>query len=221
MLRKLLLAATVLAAPLAIAGTAAAQPVTGLYIGAGGGANFMERQQVRVSSSVPGLPNRFGYAGFDTGYVALGSVGLGVRQRAPGRSRRRLPPQRLWASAGLPPYNAAREEKYGGMVNALFDLDIGSPYIYPYIGGGAGYQHIDQRGFTDARPARGRFRRKSEHTDNAFAYQAIAGLSVPIPPVVGLSLTAEYRLLLRSRRPRVLGAEPRRRSRSAAISTTA
>ena len=27
----------------------------------------------------------------------------------------------------------------------------------------------------------------------SFAYQAIAGLSFPIPPVVGLSLTAEYR----------------------------
>ena len=80
-------------------------------------------------------------------------------------------------------------QKYGGMVNALFDLDVGSPYIYPYIGAGAGYAWISRR-LGGAGPFGGL---DSEDTHGSFAYQAIAGVSFPIPWVVGLSLTAEYR----------------------------
>ena len=39
--RHLLLAATLLASPAILPGQAQAQPVTGLYIGASGGANFL------------------------------------------------------------------------------------------------------------------------------------------------------------------------------------
>ena len=30
-------------------------------------------------------------------------------------------------------------QTYGVMANALFDIDVGAPWIYPYIGGGIGY----------------------------------------------------------------------------------
>jgi outer membrane protein OmpA-like peptidoglycan-associated protein len=69
------------------------------------------------------------------------------------------------------------------MANVLFDMDIGSPWVFPYLGAGAGAQwvHLAEGG--------------SSVTDPAFAFQAIAGLSFPIPWVVGLSATAEYRYL--------------------------
>src|SRR5205823_3953453 len=83
-------------------------------------------------------------------------------------------------------FSSGREEKYGAMANVLFDLDVGSPYLYPYIGAGAGYARINQR---ESSPFTGVI----SDSDNGFAYQAIAGLSFPVPPVVGLSLVAEYR----------------------------
>jgi outer membrane protein OmpA-like peptidoglycan-associated protein len=66
------------------------------------------------------------------------------------------------------------------MANALFDFDIGSPYLFPYIGAGAGYQHADR----SIGPSAG-----------SFAYQGIAGLSLPIAFVPGLSATLEYRFM--------------------------
>ena len=187
MLRRVSIAAAALVSALNWYGSAVAQPVSGLYIGAVGGANFMEREQIRAAPTA-GLPPLYGRAGLDTGYTALGSVGWGFgngfRVEVEGNYRRNdfSPRQSGLAING-------RESKYGGMVNGLFDLDIGSPYIYPYIGAGAGYVSIDQRATAVTGP-------NSAFIDSSkggFAYQAIAGLSFPIPPVVGLSLLAEYR----------------------------
>ena len=75
------------------------------------------------------------------------------------------------------------------MANVLFDLDVGSPYVYPYIGGGLGYADVEQKQVV----AGAGVTQRLSGSDGSFAYQAIAGLSFPIPPVVGLSLTAEYR----------------------------
>lgn len=183
MSRKHLLTASLLTAPWVLTGGAAAQPVTGLYVGAGAGANFMQQEQVRLS--VTGQPPRYGSTGFETGVVALGSVGWGfgngLRLEVEGNYRHNDTGAR---TAFTDP--GGSEQKYGGMVNALFDLDVGSPYVYPYIGAGIGYAHIERRG------GAGRFTTGTS-SDNGFAYQAIAGLSFPIPWVVGLSLTAEYR----------------------------
>ena len=185
MSRKTLLAASLLAGSVGICANASAQPVTGLYIGALGGANFMQEEQVRVA--VPGsLGPVYGKAGFDTGSVGLGSVGWGfgngLRIEAEGNFRRNDYGRNGFAVGG-------RERKYGPMVNALFDLDIGSPYVFPYIGAGAGYQWVDQRASYGVQGSNV----SVSDSDNGFAYQAIAGVSFPIPPVVGLSLVAEYR----------------------------
>jgi OOP family OmpA-OmpF porin len=189
MSRKHLLTATLFAAPFALAGAAAAQPVTGLYVGAGVGANFMEQQQFRVEPT-PGLPPLAGRSSFDTGIAALGSVGWGfgngLRIEAEGAYRY----NRFSSRQGVPGMSiGGHERKYGPMVNVLFDLDVGSPYVYPYIGAGAGYQWAEQRLNASAGP----LQTGASDTEGNFAYQAIAGLSFPIPPVVGLSLTAEYR----------------------------
>ena len=81
---------------------------------------------------------------------------------------------------------------YGVMANALFDLDIGQNWIYPYLGAGAGYgwtnwHEIRTTGTT--RP----FSLAADGTYGNFAYQVMVGAAFPIPYVVGLSLTAEYR----------------------------
>jgi outer membrane protein OmpA-like peptidoglycan-associated protein len=78
------------------------------------------------------------------------------------------------------------------MVNALFDMDIGLPWLYPYLGLGAGY------GWTNlnkvyAAGTNFPFSLRTNDTAGNFAWQVIAGLSFPIPNVPGLSVTAEYR----------------------------
>ena len=187
MLGKVMLAATALGGTLAWSGLAAAQPVTGLYIGALGGANFMEREQVRIAPNGSNAA-AYGRAGLDTGYAALGSIGYGLgngfRVEVEGNFRRNDYGR---SQSGLA--INGREKKYGPMVNALFDLDVGSPYVFPYIGAGAGYQFVDQRATITSGP----YTASLNSEKGGFAYQAIAGLSFPIPPVVGLSLVAEYR----------------------------
>ncbi len=204
MTRKLLLAATVLAATAALPGVAFSQPVTGIYIGAGGGANFEQMDHVKSLQFSNGLIGRSAGSSRDVGTVGVGSIGYGfgngVRVELEGDYRyNRISPVRTPALTS----SGGREQKYGGMLNALFDLDVGSPYVFPYIGAGAGYSWVDRRRSTTGNialvePNNNLFlfsngTQIARGVDSSFAYQAIAGVSFPIPPVVGLSLTAEYR----------------------------
>jgi len=191
MTRMTLLAATVLAAPALLPGAAHAQPVSGLYIGGAGGANFMQREfnQVYRLNNGPRTTTR-GQTSFDTGVTALASLGYGfgngLRVEVEGDYRHNdIDRSRNFGVLGT----RGREEKYGGMVNALFDLDVGSPYVFPYVGAGIGYSWVDRRAYQ----AVGASSVAVRGVDSSFAYQAIAGLSFPVPPVVGLSVTAEYR----------------------------
>ncbi len=194
MIRSTLLAATMLAAtamPILLGSAAQAQPVTGLYIGGAGGANFMQREfnQVYHLNGGPRTLDR-GQTSFGTGAAGVASVGYGfgngLRVEAEGDYRYnsidRSRTLGVLATQG-------REEKYGGMVNALFDLDVRSPYVFPYVGAGAGYSWVDRRTYETL----GNSPVVTKGVDSSFAYQAIAGLSFPVPPVVGLSVTAEYR----------------------------
>jgi outer membrane protein OmpA-like peptidoglycan-associated protein len=72
-------------------------------------------------------------------------------------------------------------------------MDVGVPWLYPYVGGGVGYAwtHLNNFTVTPSAPPLGVVR--SNGTEGSLAYQAIAGLAFPIPNVPGLSLTAEYR----------------------------
>ncbi len=193
--RTTLLAATLLA-PIALgAGHALAQPVSGLYIGGAGGGNLLESER-QTRRTIGGFDTGRRTLLFDSGFVGLGSVGYGfgngVRVEIEGSYRYNHidpggAPNRI--SIG------GREQKYGVMVNALFDLDIRSPYIFPYIGGGVGYQWVDLRSRHVLSALGGATSERLDGTDASFAYQGIAGLSFPIPPVPGLSLTAEYRFM--------------------------
>ncbi len=191
MFRAALSAATLLSAPFLFGATATAQPVTGIYIGASGGANFLQRQRTDSFRQGNTVTIGTGSVGFDAGVVGVASLGYGfgngLRLEVEGDYRN----NRLGQARGNAGFSGGREQKYGPMANVLFDLDIGSAYIYPYVGGGLGYQWVARRDQFSS-PFTTQVLRTGG-TDSSFAYQAIAGLSFPIPPVVGLSLTAEYR----------------------------
>jgi outer membrane protein OmpA-like peptidoglycan-associated protein len=80
------------------------------------------------------------------------------------------------------------------MANALFDMDIGTPYVFPYIGLGAGYQWTKLND-VGAVQVGGPFSFGTSTQSGAFAGQAIIGASFPVPNVPGLSLTADYRFM--------------------------
>jgi OOP family OmpA-OmpF porin len=168
-MKRALLAATLLAMPI----VARAQPIQGVYIGGSFGANFLEQERLRFSD-----PSGVNYK---AGYVGLGSIGYafgnGVRVEVEGDYRFNHIGQ------GSASQFAGNESKYGGMANVLFDMDIGSRYVFPYIGAGAGYQQVQDH-FLNTSPTAG-----------AFAYQAMVGAAFPIPRMVGLSATTEFRYL--------------------------
>lgn len=174
---------------------ALAQPVSGLYIGGAGGGGLLENQRIR--NFTPGgvtktAPSPSGMA-YDLGYAGIGSIGWGfgngVRLEVQGDAMSNdrnfeTRPAGVTGSTG-------RETKVGAMANVLFDMDIGSPYIYPYLGAGAGWQDVTQR-LGQTGPG---YSESIKGSKGAFAYQAMFGASLPIPPVVGLSATIEYRYL--------------------------
>ena len=185
-----LLAATLIPA------AAWAQPIEGLYVGAAGGLSLLENQ--RVLSESNGSATRVLHpavsTNFQTGYQGALNVGYafgnGVRVEIEGNlidNKRGTE-----GNSSLTISQSARETKTGAMFNALFDLDIGSPYVFPYLGAGAGYQSIAR---TVSKNIAGTdYAVNSSHA--AMAEQAIGGLSFPIPGAVGLSVTADYRFMV-------------------------
>ena len=166
-----------------------AQPVSGLYVGAGAGGNFIPDPTVHVQThqnayvigsgsravTVPAMnTTQKGTQSLDAGAIGVGSVGFGFGNglRVEGEGSYR------YNSRSSGTYD---EQKFGAMANVLYDFSIGVPVVTPYIGAGAGYMWAD-RGYTLGRT-------------NSFAYQGIMGVATPIPWLPGLSATLEYRFL--------------------------
>ena len=198
-----LLAAAVLLPLLPLAATA--QPIEGLYVAAGAGVNLHDNATYRGitagGSSSPGGLFRNGST-FVPGYAAVGSVGWafgnGFRVEVEGDLRNnRVDPQNyqalansFLASPGSRSFKqSGHETKTGAMINALFDMDIGSPYIFPYIGGGAGYQNVAFAQTLSFNATGSSAVLHTQGNQNSFAYQGILGAAFPIPGVVGLSAT--------------------------------
>jgi OmpA-OmpF porin, OOP family len=163
-----------------LATAAAAQPVTGPYVSLGAGANFLQDEPIRQNPSFPGSK-----LSFDTGVAGVGAVGYGFgngfRVELEGNARQNS----LQSISGLsfPASAGGREQSYGGMVNAIFDMDVGANWIYPYFGAGVGYDWTHLKDINAVAPG-GAY---------DFAYQALFGVSLPVPFLAGLSMTAEYR----------------------------
>jgi len=226
-LRSALLAATILATPIA----ASAQPVTGLYVGAGAGVNIT--QQTSISRG--GLPTTLGLgttpvlgtAGGNldgsTGFAGVVSVGWGfgngLRAEIEGNYRNNKSNNfsggSFFGLFGSAVGGGTTEQKYGGMVNVLYDFNHVAPWIVPYVGVGVGYLAINEKWhvhnnfavpsgfFSPIVPGGvspgfgpGGLSASGQSTEGSFAYQAIIGAAIPLPKILpGLAFTAEYRFL--------------------------
>ena len=186
-LRKALLAATALALPVA---AAQAQPVTGLYVGAGAGVNFRHDSESRGVSIVPDNP---GFAGVG----ALGwGFGNGLRTELEGNYRENEIDKLTVQGTPAVTARSGYIRSYGAMVNVLYDLNLDTFFglpVAPYVGVGGGYVWQEIK---NARFARGGTSfRIDDQDDGQFAYQAIAGVAFKLFDVPGLAFTAEYRFL--------------------------
>jgi OOP family OmpA-OmpF porin len=170
-LRKALMAAALVAAPLAVAGTAQAQRLEGVYIGAGGGINWVTDSSLQAPFT--------GSVSTDVGFVGLGSVGYafgnGLRLELEGNYR--------YNTASAPGGRGGNLQSYGPMVNAFYDFDAGWGSVTPYVGFGIGYLWGTLDGVGTSNSSKG-----------AWAGQGILGAAFDVG-VPGLAVTAEARVL--------------------------
>jgi outer membrane protein OmpA-like peptidoglycan-associated protein len=181
---------------------AMAQPVTGLYVGAGLGGFYQPQTNVPVTSF--GTVNAGGgkYTS-DGGFVGLGSVGygigfgpgLGFRAEIEGNYRQT---SGQLSGAHTPTGGLVRGggdiQTYGVMVNGLVDFDPGLGFLFPYLGAGVGYdREAIENGSAYAVTGPAHQLNLSPNSQGNLAVQGIAGVAIPIAAIPGLSLTAEYR----------------------------
>jgi OOP family OmpA-OmpF porin len=189
-LRSALLAAAVLALPVAVK----AQPVTGLYVGGGAGLNFLQDEFTNPSPALhtPKLKADFINPGLASEAAMGYGLGNGFRFELEGNYNYNH--LHKLEGTGFPTAAGGENQEYGAMVNALYDFDIGMPWMFPYLGVGAGYEwthwtNIHAYGINSAN------RLDTNSITGNFGYQGIVGVSFPIPMVPGLSLTLDYRFL--------------------------
>ena len=163
-----------------------AQPVSGLYIGAGAGGTVLQDRNLGVNGSHVNLRSDTGW----TGNTSVGyGFGNGIRSEIEGYYRQNS----LHRTTGLPFPTASGGDtnNYGVMVNALYDFGVSFYGVQPYAGVGVGWQHSELSNVRVAAPGF-LLRGNNGHDDPAF--QGIVGVSYPLDSVPGLSLTAEYRV---------------------------
>lgn len=214
-LRSALLAATLVATPI----VASAQPVTGLYVGAGVGVNVEQQEQVKNLSFPSVAPlgsgvSTSGHFSGSTGFAGVLSVGWGfgngLRAEIEGDYRNnKMDGLSGFALAPNSSLNGGTtEQKFGGMFNVLYDFNGVMPWLVPYLGLGVGYQGINEKyhasnlspvpgiGGAPGVGVGGIQVHNNGSTVGSFAYQAIVGAAFPLPQITpGLAATLEYRFL--------------------------
>ena len=192
--KTLLAAAAVVALPV----LAQAQPVSGLYLGAGVGGNFLSKTDITGSTAADKATlGGTTSAEFSWGYVGVLSLGWGfgngLRAEIEGSYRRN-------DVSDISSGNAAARgatgtaTSYGAMANILYDIDLGGALggVTPYVGVGGGYIWHD---YDDVGTNADGVKNVLSGNSGNFGGQAIAGLSLPISAVPGLAVTAEYRFM--------------------------
>jgi outer membrane protein OmpA-like peptidoglycan-associated protein len=193
--KTLLAAAAVVALPV----LAQAQPVSGLYLGAGFGGNYLDKTDITGSSAAdkenvgPGVS-----ADFSWGYVGVLSLGWGFgnglraeiegsyRQNDVSDFKRENVNQRGATGTAT---------SYGAMLNVLYDINLNGMLggITPYVGIGGGYIWHD---YDEVGTNVGGAKEVLSGDNGNWGGQAIVGLSLPIAAVPGLAVTGEYRFMM-------------------------
>ena len=199
-LRNALLAATFLAAPIAVS----AQPVSGVYIGAGAGGNILQDETIRNTGFIPrgvgAAPSIIGKGSdirFDAGPVVVGSIGYGLGNGLRFELQGAFYDNKLRSVKTGGPTNAGGDEyKEGGFFNVFYDVSIPGITlpVQPYVGVGAGYVHNQFNSLRITSATGNQLIRGNGENDN-IGVQGIVGFAFPIIAVPGLALTAEYRFL--------------------------
>jgi OOP family OmpA-OmpF porin len=173
---------------------AKAQPIEGLYVSSEAGVNLLMNQPMPPNPALGVVGG--GNLQYNAGTAFTGAVGYGLghgwRVEIEGDEMENTLSAR--AGALYPSSVKGATQTYGMMANALFDLDIGSRYVFPYFGFGIGYQWTVFHNLRVSTPATGTTLGLGGEGSNP-AGQGIVGLSFPVPGLVGLSITTEYRFL--------------------------
>ena len=188
--RDIFLATALAALPIAVQ----AQPIEGPYISGGIGLHVPQNTGIsRDHFLIGGSHLRLEQS---PGFEALGAIGYALGNGARFEIEANFNQNAVGAIARLPfaTNSSGSIRHYGVMANALFDMDIGSPWIYPYLGIGAGYQQTSAVNVAVTQTG-GPFAFRTSDSQGTFAMQAIVGLSLPIPGMPGLSITPEYRFM--------------------------
>jgi len=196
-LKKTLLAA---AAVVALPALAQAQPISGLYLGAGVGANFLDKTDFSGTWNSPPTKLTGEGADFEWGFVGVFSLGWGfgngLRAEIEGSYRQNDTSSSKVDNVSYPRGANGTATSYGAMLNVLYDINLDGALggLTPYVGAGAGYIWHDYSDVGNRVSATDN--NFYNGTSGAFGGQVIAGLSFPISAVPGLALTAEYRFMM-------------------------
>jgi outer membrane protein OmpA-like peptidoglycan-associated protein len=193
--RSAALAATMVAVPFAAnAQSMLGVPFTGLYVGGGAGVNIMQNEDAQLRSfGRPGIPGsaftgstnlntRVGPA-FDA-YVGGSLYGLRVELEGTYRYNN-------LGGGGRAGFGGGQEQKFGPMVNVLYDFTGVVPYVAPYVGVGVGYQWAQDRNLYVGQG--GGIWNGRTSTVGSLAYQGIIGAAYSLSPSVALTL--DYRFM--------------------------
>ena len=131
-LKRMLLAGAALALPVA----AQAQPLSGWYVGAGAGLNWMLSTDIEMTGdAMTGLTcaQRKGEVDWNMGYVGVVSVGYGFGNGIRGEAEFSFRYNDVDTVSGFatPSTNfrtGGRVRSYGVMLNALYDFELGIPF---------------------------------------------------------------------------------------------
>jgi len=197
--RSVLLAATILALPLAVK---AAEPVSGVYVGAGLGFDYLNsmngKSLVVPSRDTPGVSVTGGDWKSNGGFVGLGSIGYGLgnglRLEVEGNFRENHVHNNNTSMGGGGDF-----QQYGVMVNGLYDFTTLAPWVSPYVGIGVGYiENSVQNGvlytpYSGTPSLQGRVALNNSAKGSA-AGQFILGAAFPVL-TPGLAITTEFRFM--------------------------
>ncbi len=192
-LRIALAAATIIGFPV----LASAQPIDGLYVGAGALWNFKQDEHVQASPGTGIQKSEFRFSA--DGYGGLGSIGYGLGNGLRFEVEGNYDQSQLRSRGGAnaPIGGTSTQQDYGAFGNVLYDVDLrpfGVPYVTPYVGVGAGYEWSHLNGL-DGINLRTGGQNHIGGTSGNFAYQGIVGAAFPIAAIPGFAFTAEYRFV--------------------------